>query len=339
MLLSAAKELFYTSRRSQGIKPATIRNYQVAIDRLIAIVGDKDLGKYTPGDIDHYVATLDDQGVANSTINKMVDCLTALYAWASWDDRVKIGRSPTGGRRRRPVAPRHKLRIPLEKFDTLINATNHPRDRILIAMGLMTMLRQSEIASLRVQDLDMHEYMLNVRIHKTNEIDRMKIAHELRPYIREWLTFYSQECGPLDPKHYLIPAKSGPMLGGALKPDTKMTQIARIVNDALDRAGFPTRDADGNSLREGAHTLRRSGALAFFRSQSQIGGIDDALRLSSSLLHHKSVVTTEGYLGLKSETERRNKILDQGPMFPGLRGDNVRDLRGGEDGSHQEEAM
>lgn len=339
MLLSAAKELFYVSRKSQGIKPATIRNYRAAIDRLIAVVGDKPVDKYTRGDVDQLVTTLAEGGMANSTINKMVDGLAALYHWAAWDERLQVARSPIQGRRRLPIHKRERLRIPAEEFGSLIAAAPHPRDRILVAFGLMTMLRQSEILTLRISDLDMHEYVLNARIHKTNGLDRMKIAHELRPYIREWLTFYTQEVGPLHPDYYLIPSKSAPTHGDRLQPTKPMSQVARIINSILDEAGYPTRDSEGKSLREGAHTLRRSGALAFFRAQSQNGGIDDALRLSSSMLHHKSSSTTENYLGLKSETERRNKILDQGPMFPGLAGENVHNLRGEDHGGHQEKAM
>ena len=339
MLLSTASDLFYLSRKSQGIKPGTIRNYRISLERLMTVMGDLPVDKYTRGDIDQFVTRLADDGMANSTINKTIDNIGAFYNWASWDERLQVARSPLQGRRRLPVITRDRLRIPAEKFGSLIGSAEHPRDRILVAVGLMTMLRQSEIVSLRIGDLDMHEYVLNVRIHKTNGTDRMKIAHELRPFVREWLTYYTEQVGYLDPNYYLIPAKTAMTQGSRLQPSKQMVQVSRIINDILARAGYPLRDAEGNSLREGAHTLRRSGALSFFRAQSQHGGIDDALRLSSSMLHHKSVSTTEGYLGLKSETERRNKILEQGPMFPGLTGDNVHELKGGEDGGHKEAAV
>ena len=316
MLLTAAAERCILSKRAQGIAEGTIKTYRQSVGHLIAHSGDRPIQSYTPHDIDLMANALSDMGNQDSTINRITDNLSAIFKWAIWVGDLKVTRNPVQGRRRRPVRPKERLRIPLESFGPLLAQEGHERDRILIAVGLMMFLRQSELAALRIRDVDMNENVIYVYVKKTNEADRMTIPQELRPFMRSWLTYYSQEVGPLKPDYYLIPAKTRITEGSTLKPDSKMNKIAQIVKAWLERGGFEMDEG------EGCHTLRRSGALAYFRALSD-RGVDDALRIVMSMLHHKQVSTTEIYLGLKSEAERRNKILDGQPMFPGLNAENV----------------
>lgn len=322
MLMSKAAERCIESKRSQGTKPGTLRNYRNSIRNLIDVVGDRPIGSYTPYDIDLMANSLSDSGIQDSTINRITDNLSAIFKWAIWAGDLKVARNPVQGRRRRPVKPKDRLRVPLEGFGPLLAQEGHERDRILVAVGLFMFLRQSEMRALRIKDIDLSTNTLQVYVQKTNETDLMKIPHELRPYFRSWLTYYTEEVGPLHPEFFLIPAKNPDTLGSTLRPNYPMNNISGIVKSWLEKGGYAVQDDDGGALGEGAHSLRRSGALAFFRAQSE-RGVDDALRLTMSLLHHKQVSTTETYLGLKSEKERRNKILDEAPMFPGLVADNV----------------
>ena len=83
-----------------------------------------------------------------------------------------------------------------------------------------------------------------------------------------------------------------------------MTHPERVVQSALALVGLPTD-------HEGVHTLRRAGARNFFDFlvADPSFGYDGALRTVSAFLHHKNVATTEHYLGLSSERERRDKVL------------------------------
>ncbi len=81
-----------------------------------------------------------------------------------------------------------------------------------------------------------------------------------------------------------------------------MTHVERVVKAALQREGLP---ANG----EGAHTLRRAAARAFFDEVTQDKVYDSALRVVSAWLHHKTSSTTESYLGLESERKRRDEWL------------------------------
>ena len=75
----------------------------------------------------------------------------------------------------------------------------------------------------------------------------------------------------------------------------------------LDRAGYPI-------AKEGGHTLRRSGARAYYDELCE-DGYDGALRRVQSMLDHSTTIVTEGYLGLGLDKEARNKALKGQPMF------------------------
>lgn len=80
---------------------------------------------------------------------------------------------------------------------------------------------------------------------------------------------------------------------------------------AIAALGLPSKD-------QGTHTIRRAVARAFFDSMAGEQGYDAALRTVSALLHHRSSATTEAYLGLSSERERRDKRLRGQPFLTGM---------------------
>ncbi len=91
-----------------------------------------------------------------------------------------------------------------------------------------------------------------------------------------------------------------------------MTHPERVVHAALARVGLPTR-------HEGAHTIRRAVARHFFDSLVATDlGYDGALRTVSALLHHSNAATTETYLGLSSERQRRDNRLRRQPFLTAL---------------------
>jgi len=45
-------------------------------------------------------------------------------------------------------------------------------------------------------------------------------------------------------------------------------------------------------------------------------GYDGAMRTVQSMLHHASVTTTEGYLGIQLDKKRRDELVKGNRMFP-----------------------
>ena len=72
--------------------------------------------------------------------------------------------------------------------------------------------------------------------------------------------------------------------------------------------GYATRDASGKSTREGSHTLRRSGARAYY-DHWVAEGRADAIRIVQTLLHHKKVEQTQEYIGLELDRANRDELM------------------------------
>src|SRR5690625_6632590 len=112
------------------------------------------------------------------------------------------------------------------------------------------MLREQEIASLRVRDLDLDARWLLARIHKSKTEDRLGVSEALDQEMRRWLKRYAALCGSLDPDWSLVPAVgfnrprdpvTGRMmaLNGDMRQATrKLGQVATILTPAMLGVGL-----------------------------------------------------------------------------------------------------
>lgn len=105
-----------------------------------------------------------------------------------------------------------------------------------------------------------------------------------------------------------------------LRPTRPVGTLHRIATRALDKINYPTRGEDGESLREGMHTLRRSAARARFDVLESLG-YDGAIRHVQTMLGHATMAMTEHYLGLHLDRVKRNELVRGRPMFS--TGENV----------------
>jgi integrase len=111
-----------------------------------------------------------------------------------------------------------------------------------------------------------------------------------------------------------------------LRPTLPVHNLEGVVQDALAAIGYPT-------YWQGIHTLRRSGARAFYNELCDRMGDNSALEVVSSMLHHANLVITQTYLGIRESRKRRDKVVMDGPMFPSLDAtENVIPLRGATSG-------
>lgn len=222
---------------------------------------------------------------------------------------------------------RQRQQPPPEVLLAMLDVAANPRDRAYLATTINTALRANEIIRIRVRDVDLEAGSLNVVISKTHEEDTLPISSDLDAELRRWLATYAKDVGrPLHGDDHLFPARKGPVYewrkdeqGRAVRghrpptwrPDRPVSHTERIVQEALRALGLPTK-------HEGSHTIRRAVARAFFDSMAGEAGYDASLRTVSALLHHKSASSTETYLGLSSEKERRDKRLRGQPFLSAM---------------------
>ena len=321
---------YLASMTGAGDRPSTVRNKRQSLTHFLTVVGNIQTRNVTGAHIDTFFTAMNAKAHGPGTLNGHLFTLRHFFRW-SWQRGYRPrGDDPTVGRRPMKVPERTRLRVPASDFGRLLDCAPHPRDRVVVALGLYLFLRQGEIGLLKVGDLDLERGEVQVTIPKTAQQDLMPICTELDEELRRWLTYYTKtQDTPMKAEWYLTPAKARPKWVGVGRsklvrvdlgplelaaPTVKMSKVADAVKRTLVNAGYPVADAAGKSNMEGVHTLRRSGARALF-DELLSRGYDGALRQVQSMLHHKNSTMTEHYLGIDLDLKRRNEALRGKSMF------------------------
>ena len=332
---------YLASCSSGGDGKSTIRNKRRTLDHFLTVVGNIQTRNVAPQHVDTFFAAMQAKHHAPGTLNNHLFTLRHYFRWCSQRRYRPVGDDPSAGRRPFKTPERRRLIVPRSDFARLLDAAEHPRDRIVVALGLYLFLRQSEIASLKLSDVDLDGGTVWITVHKTGQIDPMPITKQLDKELRRWLSWYAIDAGELQLDWYLCPAKKGARFVGTgqrklmrvqtgaetLRPTAKMRHVEDCAKRALVKAGFPIRDADGKSTMEGIHTLRRSGARALFDDRVDNGGYDGIGRALQAMLHHKNFTMTERYLQIDLDRKRRDEMLRGQSMFTEVDMTNVVELR------------
>lgn len=218
-------------------------------------------------------------------------------------------------------APAPRERLDAQELLDLIEAADFPQHRIILALAANLALRQSEIKSLRLRDVDLDEGILRVTVHKTRERtppDDMPITTELGVELRRWLHHY-RLYAPLTRDTLLVPSQH--VTPGTRKItyrlDRSIAEPEDVVQRALAKIGW------GDITGEGIHTVRRSVARLFFDAMLAEAGearFDEALLGTMRLLHHDRPETTLRYIGVDRQTQARDRFLRGRPFLTRLAG-------------------
>lgn len=345
--LSPAIEAYMRHRTSQNYSKGTLKVDRQVLTKFLAVTGNIYCHQITHRHVERHFEEVSKTRQAASLKNDH-GVLVRFFKWARHTGRMPVESDPMFGRRQPKAVKRERNRLHVTRFNELLEAAEErdPRDRALCALLLYTLGRDSEVTDLRIRDLDLSAGWLKVRIHKTGQEDTLPVSSELDAEMRRWLTHYAKIARGLEPWHYLVPARGvfpikddrGRILKheSTYRPDKKIGGAGRIVNPILEKIGFPVVDENGKPCGEGSHTIRRSGARAFFDALVE-GGYDHALRVTQSLLHHASVTMTEHYLGLSADRRSRDDIV-RGKMMYSVSQENVLQLKAGQRGNTDREA-
>lgn len=299
--------------RARGLSESSLRIQRTAVRALWAAVGDVRLRSVTSRHIDEMFALNDWE---QSTKNLRISNLKAFFEWARYRRYLPHDVDPMFGYRTRAVPEKPRTRIPLQEWPRLFDACETTFEEAVFATGLYLFLRASEQQGIQFQHVHLEDAEIEVYRVKTRTWDTMPISYELAGYLRQHMAWLS-EYAPTNPETYLFPIRTKQLLRdqqGRLIPGTGRLDFTRPFNSphrtvqrVLERAGYPTK-------WEGEHTLRRSGARAYFDELSN-DGYDRALRRVQSMLGHRNSIMTEVYLGLDVDRRERNTALRGKPMF------------------------
>jgi integrase len=325
----------------------TVEAYRSTILSFIAYTGDLYADELRSTHIERWFAHLraphvDSKGALRAPIsaggfNTYLGRMRPFVAWMFDNDLVERDYGKALHRVRRP----QKVRLQLDRAQVraLLDDAATPRDRALIALAFFTGMRGSELRSIRLCDLDMETGTVFFHVWKSNLEDVLPLTPELRAELETWLHEYERRVRRdhgrgLLPSDYLIPsyvpnryAPGMTIVDGkvrhnktrvAINPAQPASSPRLIVKDGLRRLGLP-------HLNEGLHTLRRSAARQIFDALVETRRYDGALRVVQSLLHHRSVETTEQYIGLSTEALTRDEFLRTAVLLRGP--DRVDDVR------------
>lgn len=324
----------YLALRKARLAPTTARNEEFVLRRFVANIGDIQVRHLTPAHVERWfygdngvMSThtsrdgRDRQPVQASTHNFYRTRLKEFFAYLARKGLTRADLLQEVRPQRLEVKKR--LQPSVEMLWAMLDSTDCPRDRAILATVMNTGLRASNVASIRMGDVDLDALTLRVRITKSRTEDDLPITADLAGELRRWMTAYRTSCIEDDRpveitnENFLFPARTGVRYRwrtndegwreqfhapSAWLPERPVSKVHRVVQSALRAVGLPT-------THEGVHTIRRAVARIYFDNLCEEGEWDSALRMTSALLHHSNTSTTETYLGLDKDRRARDASL------------------------------
>lgn len=340
--IEEAVRAYIRSRTSEKKSPATIQNDDIQLSRFAREMAKQRVQKinsltpvhvynyfYGPGGVmsehsDDYGRTY--PPLSESSHNLLRRRLVGffryceMFGWVRNPTLLMANVLPMKLPRRERMRPAPRVLL------SLLEAAENPLDRVWLAACMNTALRQSELRTLTIGDVDLDGGWLKVRVYKTKQEDRLPITAEFDKELRAWFEEYADLIGrPLTEEDFLFPHRVAHLFGSyqpvkgvkrppatfTYHPDKPIKNTEFVVQRALKRIGMDTR-------YEGTHTIRRGVARALFDELSKEAGYESAIGTVSALLHHSLRSTTEIYLGLSTEKERRDKMMRGRPFLSAM---------------------
>jgi site-specific recombinase XerD len=253
----------------------TLEGYIASLKRFREISGDKDLGEYTPADVERFRSTLSLQGLQNSTVNIFLRSLKALFNRAvvlqlltsNIFSRVKLNKVPR-------TAPCFLTPEDLNKL--LVHVRKKALKDIYIFLW-HTGLRITELINLRWSDVDMKRGWMIIMFSKSGR--------------SRGIPLNAKALGIL--QKFPVGARTGHIFKNRNGEPLKRTAISHSFKKAVRRAGLP----EGLHL----HSIRHSTA-----SVGIMRGMD--ITTVSKLLGHSSILITSSVYGHISDAHMSEEI-------------------------------
>lgn len=253
---------------------------------LSPVFGKRALHLITRRDIEAYSRERASK-VKGATVNRELALLRHFFNIAI--DKGYTDFNPARGFKRFPEAPwRHKFYFSEPEIEKLIGAAA-PHLRPILAVAFGTGLRKGDILGLRWRDVDLDRSIISIKMQKTEE----PIEIPLIPMLRDLLE--QMKLGAGLSQFVFSLGSRGKRIG-----DIKTAFRAALRRSGLADQGYRF------------HDIRRT----FARMLYNHGVI---LTKIQRLLGHKSVLTTERYLGVKFEETREAILTLNEPLTDVLR--------------------
>jgi integrase/recombinase XerD len=272
--VSALRQRMLEDMAMRGLRSGTQRDY-IRFVRSFAAFLKRSPDTATAEDIRRFQLHQHESGVQSPTINCSVSALRFFFTVTL--DRPDLSR--------RLVLARAPRKLPdvlsVEEVGRLLDAAPGIKYKPILGTAYGAGLRVSEVASLKVDDIDSTRMLIRVEQGKGRKDRNAMLSPQLLALLRLWWK-EGKRRGVMLPHGWLFPGRS-------VADPVSTRQINRAVHEAAEAAGI--------RKRVSPHTLRHSFATHLLEQ-------DVDIRVIQVLLGHSKLDTTALYARVATKTIR-----------------------------------
>jgi integrase/recombinase XerD len=272
--VSALRRRMLDDMALRGLREETQRDYLRFVSGFATFLG-RAPDTASAEDIRRFQVHQAESGVQAPTINASTSALRFLFTVTL--DRPDLSR--------RFILVRYPRRLPdvlsVEEVGRLLEAAPGPKHKAALGTAYGAGLRVSEVAALKVDDVDSTRMLIRVEQGKGRKDRNAMLSPQLLELLRLWWR-EGRRRGVMLPHGWLFPGRN------ALEP-ISTRQLNRAVHEAADVAGI--------RKRVSPHTLRHSFATHLLEQ-------DVDIRVIQVLLGHAKLDTTALYARVATKTIR-----------------------------------
>lgn len=279
MTIAEAKDRFLYEKQLKNCSQETVRSYHYFIKVFMDYIGPYDVESLTMADIERYALHLYASDLSAATHHTYLHHLRIFLNWCAKKVTLQLDPSEIAV----PKSPKKSLRIYSDEDIRLIYQTDctndemlNARNRALVSLMLDSGLRQRELCTVRLSDIDFSARRLKV-LGKGNKERIVPLGRVTIALIRKYL-----ELSPdPDAKYVFLNAYGKPLTGNAVK--LFMRKMAGLL-----------------PFEFSSHKLRHNFATNYCIDKLEKEGTVDTYSLMY-IMGHESIETTERYVHLARE--------------------------------------
>ncbi|MFM0283060.1 tyrosine-type recombinase/integrase [Paraburkholderia sediminicola] len=280
-VISPLRQRMMDDMRMRRLAQTTQANYLRVVREFTVFLG-RSPDTATVEDLRRYQLYLVDRGVSPVSLNAAITGLKFFFGTTLAKEALMAKMRPVYLPRTLPVI------LSREEVGRLIAAATNLKHQTVLALAYGTGLRASEVAALKVGDIDSERMTLRVEQGKGQKDRYAMLSPILLERLRVW---------------WRVARAQGKMLdGGWLFPG--LNPIEPLSTRQLNRAVHAAAEAAGIDKRVSMHTLRHSFATHLLEQKVDI-------RVIQVMLGHKKLVRSAGKSGRQHSVELRNGGTDE----------------------------
>ena len=287
MTTTQSLEIFLRALQGQNYSPKTLRAYGDDLAQFLAWVQKNRVDWDTPtrfsrGDIEGFMQYLAAQRMSGVTRVRKLAAIRKFFAFMEENKILQANPATTVKGARREEKEPHILYK--EQYKALLyEASDNIRDYAIIQTFLQTGIRLSELANLRVDDVDLEHRLLTVRQGKGKKDRQIPLVDEAVKALRNYARYRNTEL-ILDDDIFFL-AKNGTSMN--------VSTVKYLVAKYVKKAGI--------RKKVSVHTLRHTFGAHKADKQMSLASLQE-------LMGHKKKETTLKYIHLAKTNLRQEMV-------------------------------